>query len=287
MTDDRLNWSTLRYMATSPRLLAWRRDHPRPDTPALRLGRAIHCAALEPDEFVMRWVVAGQCEAATKGGGGCRSGGSLYLDGHWYCRVRGHAPEGAGDVPEGIEVIGADEHALTLQCAESVHSFAPAAELLETGEAERRIEWTDDESGIACRGRVDWLDRGRGLLADLKSTRRETMRDLVGDAARNGYHGQLAWYHDGLIAAGLIPADAPRPAIIAVQTVEPYDVVVGRLSQVSLAAGRIWYRDLLRRYSECVAAGWWPGIAPEVVEIDLPTWAGGMLGPETEAQEEW
>lgn len=285
--NDRLNWSTLRYMATSPRLLAWRRDHPRADTPALRLGRAIHCAVLEPDEFPLRWIVAGQCEAETKDGGGCRSGGSLYADGHWYCRVRGHAPEGAGDVPDGIEVIGADEHTLALQCAESVHSFGPALKLLETGNAEREIVWTDHTSGIACRGRLDWLDSSRGLLVDLKSTRRETLRDIAGDAARNGYHGQLAWYYDGAIAAGLLPADAPRPSIIAAQTVEPYDVAVLRLSQTALDAGRIFYRDLLRRYAECVAAGWWPGIAPDVIELDLPTWAGGMLGPETDDGEEW
>lgn len=281
---DRLNWSTLRHLAISPRLLRWRVDHPAPDSPALKLGRAIHCAVLEPEAFASRWIVAGRCAAATKAGTPCGSQGSLYHSGEWYCRVRGHAPEGASaDLPEGLEVLDEADRQLAQVCAESVRAHGPAAKLLAGGAAEQKIEWTDAATDIACRGRIDYLRAD--LLVDLKSTRRETLRDIAGDAARHLYHGQLAWYHDGAVAAGLLPADALGPMMIAVETVEPYDVAVLRLSVSAYQAGQILYRDLIRRYSQCVAADWWPGIAPDIEVLDLPRWAPGMEG--SAEGEEW
>src|SRR5262245_29847218 len=94
-TAKRLNWSTLKHMAVSAKLLKWRMEHPEPETPALVLGTAIHCAVLEPQEFQKRWIVAGSCAAIAKTSGQpCTSQGSLFLDGKWYCKVKGHAPEG-------------------------------------------------------------------------------------------------------------------------------------------------------------------------------------------------
>lgn len=274
----RLNWSTMRHLATSPKLLAWRLEHPTPDSPVLRLGRAIHCAVLEPDEFATRWTVSGQCAAVTKAGTQCGSGGTLYHGGAWYCRVKGHAPVGAGDPPEGLEVLEPGDLGIVKVCADAVKAHRPAASLLSGGKPEQAIEWTDPESGIECRGRVDYLRPD--FLVDLKSTRRETVREFAADCARNLYHGQLSWYHDGAIAAGRLPKDAALPCIVAVSTSEPFDVAAFRVSHVTLEAGRILYRDLLKKYAQCQAADYWPGVAPDLCELELPRWAPGMDGSE-------
>lgn len=274
----RLNWSTLKHIAVSPKLLRWRADHPRPDTEALRLGRAIHCAILEPDQFAGRWVAAGQCAATTKAGGQCSSGGTIWHGGQWWCRVRGHAPEGTGLPPDGIEVIDREALELAKLCAINVHEHPIAAGILSGGHAEEALEWVDPETGTECRGRLDYL-RPDGL-ADLKSTRHGTVREFSAECARNLYHGQLAWYHDGAIAAGRLPKDAPMPHIIAVSTSEPYDVAAFRVSDVTLDAGRILCRDLLAKYLRCRAADWWPGIAPDLETLEIPPWAPGMNGSE-------
>lgn len=280
----RLNWSTLKHIATSARLMKWRVEHPTPDSEPLRMGRSIHCAILEPEEFAKRWVTVTVCQAKTKEGTACRSEGSLYCDEKWYCKVRGHAPAGATDSPgEGIEVIDAAGFQTTQMCAESVLAHAPAAKLLRGGMAEQEMEWTDPESGIECRGRVDYLRPND--LVDLKSTRRETVREFVADAARNLYHGQLAWYTDGAIQAGRLPKDAGLPYVVAVSTAEPFDVAAYQLSKVSLDAGRILIRDLVKKYQECLAADLWPGIAPDLEVLDLPAWAPGMQG--SEESERW
>jgi hypothetical protein len=277
----RLNWSTLRHIATSPKLLKWRVEHPMADTEPLRMGRSIHCAILEPEAFAGRWVTATTCQATTKAGKPCSSDGSLYSGGKWYCRISGHAPEDAAPNPgEGIEVIDSAGLELTQLCAASVRAHGPASKLLQGGKAEQELEWTDPESGIECRGRVDYLRPND--LVDLKSTRRETVREFTADAARSMYHAQVWWYTAGAIAAGRLPKDAGLPYIVTVSTAEPYDVVAYRMSKVTFEAGGILVRDLIHKYQNCVAADLWPGVAPDLQELDLPAWAGGMQGSESE-----
>src|SRR3990172_9289445 len=208
---NRMNWSTLKHLATSPKMLRWRMEHPQEDTPALKLGRAIHCAVLEPDVFASRWVAPGQCGTTVKTGGRCTNGGSLYYAGEWYCRVRGHAPEDAGDPPAGVEVLDGESLDLAVRGAQSLRAHKAPGKLLEHGRAEADIEWTDAHTGIECRGRLDWI-MPDGIV-DLKSTRRETLREIVGDVSRMLYHAQVAWYHDGAIAAGAGSARARPPPL--------------------------------------------------------------------------
>lgn len=275
----RLNWSTLKHIATSPRLMKWRVEHPMKDSEALIMGRSIHCAILEPEKFDGRWIQVSTCGATTGKGEPCKSEGSLYSDGKWFCKVKGHAPAGAMSSPgEGIEVITAEGIELTRLCAESVAAHGPASKILKGGKAEQGMEWTDPETGIECRGRVDYLRPDD--LVDLKTTRRETIREFTADAARMLYHGQLAWYMDGAIAAGRLPKDAGLPYVVAVSTAEPYDVAAFQLSEISLEAGRILVRDLVKKYQQCVAADLWPGVAPDLAVLDLPAWAPGMQGSE-------
>lgn len=274
----RLNWSTLKYIATSAKLMKFRVENPEAETDALRGGRSIHCAILEPKEFEKRWVTASICAATTGKGDPCKNQGSLYFKGAWYCGVKGHAPAGASPTPgEGVEVIDLAGMALSKACRDAVHAHEPSMRLLQKGESEVKLEWTD-ETGIACRGTLDYLKPG--AVVDLKSTRRETIKEFAMDAARNLYHAQLAWYVDGAIAAGRLPADGAKAFCIAVSTAEPYDVAAFELSDVSLNAGRIVVRDLIKKYQQCLAADIWPGIAPDPVVLDLPAWAPGMQGSE-------
>ena len=280
----RLNWSTLKHISISPALLRWRMDHPLADTDALRLGRAIHCLVLEPDKFDSRWITRGQCNAKTKAGTRCESDGSLWVAGSWFCRVKGHAPEGAGAPPAELEIIDKDSRELAIVCAGQVSAHPLAAKAIIGGNAEHEMEWEDSDTGIACRGRTDLLQPD--FLLDLKSTKAQTPREFEMDAARNLYHGQLAWYHDGAILAGKLPKDAKPPKIIAVSTSEPYDVAVYECPRVTLEAGRILRRDLLRQYAACQAADWWPGHSPDLRTLDLPDWAPGMNGS-TEEGGDW
>lgn len=278
----RLNWSTLRHIAVSPKLLAYRVEHPQADTPALRLGRAIHCAILEPEKYAKTWLVPNVCNVPLKSAGGrCKNPGTKLHQGYWYCgtHIKQYAEPGhEDDIPEGVEPMTPDDAEIVRVCVESVRAHKVAMQTLSGGAAEQEIEWTDGETGIECRGRLDYLTPN--VVVDLKTTRLETVREFVRDVAVKLYHGQVAWYTDGAIRAGRIPQDSPPPFVVSVSTSEPYDVAVYQLSRASFEAGRILYRDLLTKYDRCVKAGLWPGIAPDLVTMEVPDWSPGMMGSE-------
>jgi hypothetical protein len=168
--------------------------------------------------------------------------------------------------------------------ADSIHSHDEAAKLLVGGRAEETVTWTDGTTGLDCKGRLDYITPG--YLVDLKTTRNIIPRLFRRDVANFEYHAQLAWYHDGAVVAGVLPPDAELPWLIAVQNVAPWDVVVYRMTAEDMAAGRARYRQLMNRLLSCMEANWWPGVAPGVLDLEVPGWAPGMDGEDEEKEEE-
>lgn len=258
---EAVNWSTLVHLATSPKMLRWRLDHPRPDTREFQLGRAIHCAIFEPRRFASSYVVAPDF-------GNLREKASRTKRAEWLL-----------DLPRDVEVMAGEEHALALRCAEAVLEHPIAADLLRGGRGEEVITWTDEETGLRCKGRVDWITPI--WLLDLKSTRHTTLGAMGRDCASRLYHGQLAFYHRGAIAARVLPRDAELPRVILVQTVEPFDVAPARLSHEHFERGVNLCREFLGTYAACQLSDLWPGLAPGLIDLPLPAWTPGReLEPE-------
>lgn len=261
---DAVNWSSLVHLATSAKLLEWRRTHPRDETTALRVGLAIHCAILEPDRFSTAYITKPDLgDGRTKAG-----------------KIR-RAQWNASRDPNAV-VLDADEYELVTRCAESARAHPAVRDMLRGGRAEEVIVWTDEETGLRCKGRLDYL--APNYVLDVKSTSAETIGALVREVAGRLYHGQLAFYLDGAIASRRLHELASQALIIGVQTVEPYDVIPARLGSEWIERGRSLYRGLLRRYADCQAAGWWPGLAPGVVDLWVPPWAAGG---EDSNREDW
>jgi hypothetical protein len=272
MTDytaiDALNWSSLKLLATSPKLYHFRLDNPAPDKASFSLGRAIHCAVLEPERWRSEYIVRPDF-------GDGRTKAAKEAKSEWLATI-----------PEGVTELDAPTHALAEICAESVFSHRVARELLRGGCAEEIVQWSDPETGIACKLRADYLRPD--LLVDLKSTQDPSPAAFVREVPRYLYHGQLGMYSAGCIAAGRLPPDAAPPHIIAVQSREPYDVACYQLSPGTLAAGRALFRRLITLYQRCTLAGYWPGCAPELVELELPPWAIESEIPDDSATvEDW
>ena len=146
------------------------------------------------------------------------------------------------------------------------------------------MTWTDPEFRIPCKGRLDWLIPAL-TLADLKGVENSKWRNewsLVSQFASFLYQGQLAMYYDGAIECGLLPKGAALPIIIAhekppagEEATYDCDVATWQMPLEDYDAGRRLYRGLMRKYVECMAADWWPGIAPSRLETPLPSWAAG------------
>lgn len=256
---DALNWSTLKLLATSPRMLKHRARTPRADTSALALGRAIHCALLEPHNWSSCYAVAPTFE-----GKGSRAAKHTWL---------------AERNPE-VTWLDQEDYDLAQRCAGSIADHPVAMSLIVGGRREEVITWTDATTGIKCKARLDNIRATD--LSDIKSTRHGTPRAFLRSASDLLYHGQLSWYHDGAIAAGVLSPDAERPAVVAVQTSEPFDVMPFRMTEAALWAGRSLWQSLIRRYAECQAADWWPGVAPGLLDYDVMPWSNTGDADESE-----
>lgn len=243
-----MNFSSLKYMGISPLDYQWRVENPEEEKDAFVFGGAVHCAVLEPQHFDARYQVYDE-----------RRDPRIKAWQEWQA------------AHPGVETLKLPEMERVKRCAESVLKDKNAVELLTGGRREEPLTWTDAQTGLACKGRLDYIRPD--LVIDLKTTHQApTFRVFQGSIFKYGYQAQVAFYHDGAVAARRIDGRS-RPWIIAVQTKGPYHVACYELDTPVLEHGRKVYRAMLQQFAACQAAGYWPGIAPEPQLMTLPPWA--------------
>ena len=248
-----LNWSTLKHIAVTPAYARHLYDHPKEqeDKPSYISGRAIHCAILEPETFQERYVVQPNF-------GDGRTTSAKQAKAKWIL-----------EIPDGAQIISQADYEMAMRCAEKVNSDQNAQRLMKGAAFEKVVQWKI--SGIDCKGRLDILsDR----VTDLKFTRHNNLHDIYRDFALFNYHGQLSWYHDGAMGAGLIDGLIPPAAIVVHASHKStfVDSFVMNMDNYTLEYGRSKYKTMLGRYIGCHTAKWWPGIADQPVPWVLPEW---------------
>jgi len=256
-TIKAMNFSSLKHLAVSPKLYKYRTENPEPYKPAFALGSAAHCLILEPGKFDSRYAVFD----------GTRRGKE------WDAWEAAHP---------GVESLKPAERATAIEIAKAVREHRRIAPLLSGGLYEETIEWTDKDTGLRCKGRVDYLRPTQ--LVDIKTAKDIAPRWFSRDAAQYLYHGQLAWYWEGAIQAGRLPPDADLPYIVVVEKKPPYDCGVYRMTPADMTKGVALYRSLLRKFLDCEAANYWPGILPDTVDLDIPDWAPGSQTDDDEEE---
>lgn len=266
--------SSLLELAESPKHYRYRLEHGRPDTKAMHLGRTAHTAVLEPMQFLREYVLM-PAEFPDKQGEMKPASRRLHSCAAW-CDEQEQA---------GRSIVTQEHYDTAEAIREAVYSHPVASRLIGFGGmSEASLVWTDLETGIGCKGRVDKLvprsRRGSSFFWDLKTTRHVGTTAFGRDAARLMYHARLAWYADGI---KLVTGERPEARIVAVQSEPPHDVAVYRVQDADLEAGRRLYRSLMARLAECLASGFWPGVAEqEEVGLVMPPWvAGGRQELET------
>ena len=155
---------------------------------------------------------------------------------------------------------------------QALRSHARAAELLEAGSGIPEVSGfaRDPESGVLLRARFDWL-RHDGIAVDYKS---------AGRTADPATFGRLAWDYGYFLqdptyrhVAALCDASISEFHFVIQETSPPFAVSVTHLGPATLELGRRRMREAITRFSECVAAGVWPGYPDASVEVDVPYWA--------------
>lgn len=266
------NSGTLKKFARSPRYFRLTRGQWREPTPDTRIGSAAHCLLLQPDLYEKHFVEPGRCVAVKAKGGACANPGKYVRGG--LARCGQHDDESAGPL-DPREVLDPDGAKRAREIAAAVLEDDDAASVLRTAPLrEVTILWTDKETGLRCKGRVDILGLdGAVRVWEFKKSLHAAPEEFDAEIRRRDYHRQLAWYGEGLAALGRLPEEY---GIIAAQDSaadDVHEVGVYDLSLDAVMLGREVNRSLLRRYAECARADEWPGWGRR--PISVPAWALG------------
>lgn len=244
-------------------------DHPKPPTPALKLGRATHTAILEPDRYEQLWTVLSQCEGKKADGTRCGYAANLARAGAGYCGR--HDP--MKGQPERDRVIKLDDHERVMAMREAIMAHPMAAAFIaghpDFAEIERSGVFEDPQTGAWSKFRPDRILRvGGGYLIDLK-TARDASRRVFTRVIADLYILQAAFYLRGIAALGE-PLD--NFVFVAVESDPPHGVACYEVSQTDLALADEKVTELLNRYKQCVATDNWPGYPEDVQEVFMPPW---------------
>ena len=143
----------------------------------------------------------------------------------------------------------------------------------ERGHAEASAFWVDDETGVDCRARFDFLPdpiKGRRLvIADYKKTTDPDPGAFARDAATYGYPMQADWYLRGARALKLDPD--PQFVFVAQSDQPPYLVSVTYLTSADLQLAHHRNRIALHTFKGCSERGEWPGYGA-VTALPMPTY---------------
>lgn len=253
-----INWSLLKVMAESPKHFRHAQDNPTDQTDAQAIGCYVHTATLEPDRVAEEYAIWE----------GRRAGKS------WKAFIAANA---------GKTILRADDLLEADQMVAALRAHPEAAELLNAQDnvIEQALEWHDPDTGLRCKCRPDIRNKRRKSVIDLKTAKSANVERFVHDVKRYQYHGQLAFYAEGIERAeGWAPE---AHTLIVVEKSAPYDVAVFPVGTGALDVGRSDFRAYLDRLKECTEANNWPGRHPKPVELNetnLPPWLFGGGVPE-------
>jgi exodeoxyribonuclease VIII len=213
---------------------------PREETPAMRWGRLVHLAILEPDRLASTLAVWE---------GGRRAGGA------WEQFCDEHNREW---------IVVPDENADLMRMSAAVHSTPVAHRLIAQSEHERVVTWRDKLYGQG-RARLDCL--GAAFFADLKTTAR--ISGFTRQFFSLGYDVQFGWYHEA--------CQRQTAWVIVAESVAPWDCAVYQIPPAVLDTGRARAVELAKQYRACEAVGAWPGVDKGAGGgmLPVPAWYNG------------
>ena len=166
-------------------------------------------------------------------------------------------------------VMDEEESEILLDMIGAVSNHKKAKNLLRSGRAELSGYWTDEETGILCRCRPDFLiEEEHGVtIVDLKTTRDASIEWFSRDLRRYKYFLQAAYYSDG------IEVITKKPTIfifMAIEKTPPYEIGLYVADETVIECGRAAYKKALKRFKKCNDENRWPGMTEEFLNISMP-----------------
>ncbi len=236
---DRMSNSSMTHFKRSPRHYLYEKTHKKEPTDAMIFGSAFHCFVLEPEKFEEQ-----------------------------YCTLPGDAPKRPTSAqwnakkpsPESVAsmawwnefnaangtkiILDAEDLEKIKRMNDALLSNEFARELLDAvTEVEKPMLWTDEVTGIECKGKIDGFSNSFTL--DLKTCLNAHPDSFSIDAFNSAYHRQAAFYMD---ARGVLKMGKGDFYFIAIEKEAPYGVSPMKCTNDFISHGRFVYSNILEDF---------------------------------------
>lgn len=233
----------------------------KPKTAAMSLGTMLHHALLEGGDFQSRYVC--MPNFAVEMGMHPNKNEVKAAKAQWLKEVYATQPDAVIVAPEQRDKI--------LFMIESVLGHEDAMFLLRNGKPEISGYFADEETGILCRIRPDFLQHSAEVLVDIKTTRNCSRTAFARSVWDYRYDFSMAMYMEGCrIING---KKVEIPAWIAVENQGDYECSVYYPDQGTLEFGLNSYRAAQKRLAAALETDTWKSYQAKAEMIALPHYA--------------
>ena len=147
-------------------------------------------------------------------------------------------------------------------CAQAKQRFS---DLFGAGRPHLSMIWQCRETGLWCKGEIDWLTDD-GVLVDLKSTADCGFWFFNRTARRLGYVNQLAHYLDGLTT--ITGAVHRKAKLAAVETAPPFESIVYNVPESIIFEAEDENSERKAQLLRCLETNTWPGYPDLEMDLD-------------------
>ncbi len=196
------------------------------------IGHAGHCLVLEPDRFHSMYV-----RAPDGTGGGKQTTQQARLD------FQQHHP--------GKIILRGDVWNRLLAAERTLRVHPRVHEWMGEGDPEISAFWKDPQTGIRCKGRLDWYNPELDMIMDLKFTGCVKHSLCLRRIERHHYDLQAAWYCRAVKA---LRGSQPVFAVVYIETVRPHQIAPIVLSPADLERGEQKIHEALHSLPDVMTA---------------------------------
>ena len=210
-------------------------------TPAMALGAAFHCKALQPDLFDAEFII-------------------------WPTGYRRNKDELKNATDNGQEWVKDVDIVVIDAMIDALNDHPIASALLSGGEPEVSYFWKH-ELGFTCKARPDYK-KGTTLI-DLKTAVDASPIGFAKAASNFGYIRQADFYMTGVAACGV---SVEQFVFICVEKKPPYAIGTYLVDDTDLMDAHTENEALTAKYGECLKSDNWPGYSENIEVLALPTY---------------
>ncbi len=213
------------------------------ETPAMRMGNALHTALLEPGQFYNRYAVEEKVDRRTK------VGRALH-----ECLLEEHS---------GKTILTTEENKIITDMCESIANDYESSELIKDAQYEKSIYWIDPDTQLLCKTRPDvWHKK---FIVDYKTANCASEKAFQYALYDYGYYLQAAMMHEAF--KHVLNIEMLDFVFLVQEKTEPYVSANYPLDLQTLQFGISEFKQKLIEIKECLEENKFPGYPTKMISL--------------------